>query len=75
LINFKLFQNCPLLFPALLFTSPVPHAHVLQIFLNRIKPSPTSPMPSGLTRVSFLQESSSCIRAVAVTWFYLFISL
>jgi hypothetical protein len=34
LLNLILFQNYPPLLPVLLLTSPVPYAHVLQIFLN-----------------------------------------
>ena len=37
LVNLDLFQNCPPLFSVLLLTSPVRHAHILQIFLDRFK--------------------------------------
>jgi hypothetical protein len=33
LVDLSPLQNCPPLFSVLLLTSPVPHAHVLQIFL------------------------------------------
>jgi hypothetical protein len=33
-VDLNLFQNCPPLFSVLLFTSPLPHAHLLHIFLK-----------------------------------------
>jgi hypothetical protein len=54
-VNLSLLQNCPPLFSILLLTSPVPHAHLLQIF-NWLK-SPqlrfpfTSSIFSGLRKV------------------------
>jgi hypothetical protein len=38
LVDLSLFPNYPPLFSVPLLTSPVPHAHVLHIFLNRFKP-------------------------------------
>jgi len=33
-VNLSLIQNCPPTFSVLLIAFPLPHAHVLQIFLN-----------------------------------------
>jgi hypothetical protein len=38
LVDLSLFKNCPPLVSILLRTSPIPYAHVLQIFLNWLKP-------------------------------------
>jgi hypothetical protein len=37
-MNFSLFQNSPPIFSVQRLTSPVPHANVLHIFLNRPQP-------------------------------------
>jgi hypothetical protein len=56
LVTLNLFRYCPPLFSVLTHSQ----FHVLQIFLNWLKP-PTHCMPAGLRTVSFLQGSSSCI--------------
>ena len=59
------FQNCPPFFSVQRLTSPVPHANVLHVFLNRPHHInlcfPKYRVPSELSTVSFLQGSSSCI--------------
>ena len=64
LTDVSIFQNCPPLFSVQRLMSPVPHAHVLHIFLSRPQPhQPTFSYTSSAFwfRTSFLRGSISCI--------------